>query len=361
MAATPLNIFQRGIFQTTAFLFAYICSTVIGAFVLDLTEKQIFITTVQQALQQGIITPEGFSGLKSLIESRAPLTIFAVITIGMFCIFLGWSFMRWSAKRNWSWPVTLHKAVEFRWAMEQLGIVDPGDRMDFVRKHKLRVFIAMSPLVGNEQESVRAQYYAFVHDQALRDTASLAQHIGRQTLCLDMADYESLFKAHKQKADATCSARIAVLEQDNAALAGAASLYVAELAKLAEENKKLQEENAAFQRKQQTAPSRESKMETSNIRRVPFWRVAGPLINRMIEEARPGAEYCSPEIQAIFDAEVHKFPELQEAIKQELHRYKHNPPRSEFDLDGWAMDSIREGLGGLVQKEPKRPKKVKKC
>jgi regulator of replication initiation timing len=356
-SSTKLTILQRGILQKAATIFVYFVSIAVGAFILDWADKRLFINTIQEAKRLEIITPEAFAGLQSHIESRDATTIFTIILIGLFCAVLGWFLMRWVAKRNWSWPVTLAKAVEFRSAMEQLGLIEPGERIDFVRKHRLPIFIAFSPFVGKEQEAVHAKLYAFAHDRSLGDLDVFERHIGKQTLCLDAADYQRLLQENGQKTNLAYSTRIVALEQEITVLTGANSLHITTIAKLTEENEKLLMENADLRQKLQTVPGREGKADTSTIRRAPFWRVAGPLINRLINEAAPGIQYSRPDIQAAFDAEVAKFSDLQAAIAKELHLYKQKEPESEFDLTGWGMDSIRAALGELAKKDPGATKK----
>lgn len=120
--------------------------------------------------------------------------------------------MRWAAKRNWSWPVTLPRAVEFRSAMEQLGIVDPDERIYFVRKHKLPVFIAPKPLVGTEHTDVFVQLYPYAYHSSLGDKEVLELHTGKQTLCLDAASYERLLEEYGPKTKSAYVARIAELD-----------------------------------------------------------------------------------------------------------------------------------------------------
>jgi hypothetical protein len=87
--------------------------------------------------------------------------------------------MRWAAKRNWSWPVTLPKAVEFRSAMEQLGIADPTDRIAFVRKHKLPVFIALSPLIGKQERRIRHVQQTPLEKERIRQLARIVANLNQ--------------------------------------------------------------------------------------------------------------------------------------------------------------------------------------
>jgi uncharacterized membrane protein len=357
MPPVELNILQRGILQKCATFLVYLVSVCAAALMIDWLDKQLFIYLAKEAQRQNLLSPEASRGFTLLIEARDSTAIFYIVLVILACGFVVWFFMRWVATRNWSWPVILPKAVEFRSAMERLGIADPADRIAFARKHKLSVFIALSPLIGKEHEAVRAKLYAFAHHSSLRDEGVFEQHTGKQTLCLDADEYERVLQEHGEHTTLAYSARIVALEQEITVLTGANSLHIATIAKLTEENEKLSMENADLRQKLQTVPGREGKADTSTIRRAPFWRVAGPLINRLINEAAPGTQYYRPDIQAAFDAEVAKFPDLQATIEKELHLYKQKEPESEFDLTGWGMDSIRAALGELAKKDPGATKK----
>lgn len=191
-----LDIFQRGILQKCATFFVYLFSIGVGAFILDWLDKRLFIRLAEEAQQKEILSQKAAHGFTVLIEARDSTAIFAIILVGLGCGITGWLFMRWAAKRNWSWPVTLPRAMEFRAAMERLGISDPGDRIAFVRKHKLSVFIASAPIVGTEQASVRAQLYAFAYNSSFGDNEVFDRYAGKQALCLDVVDYERLLKEH---------------------------------------------------------------------------------------------------------------------------------------------------------------------
>lgn len=243
--------------QKAITVFAYFSSATIGAYILDWADKRIFASTIKEAERRGIIAPDASAGLQRFIEGRDGTIIFAIILIGLFCVVLGWLFMRWAAKRNWSLPVTLDKAVEFRTAMRKLGITSPEEEIAFVRRHKIPVFIALRPLAADEQEKTRAQLYAFAHHPSFSEPEIFERHIGKQTLCLDADDYERLLQEYGPKTRSAYSVRIAELEQNVADLKAVNSLQYAEIATLTEEKKKLQVDNANFQHKQQTAQARE--------------------------------------------------------------------------------------------------------
>ena len=265
-----LNIFQRGILQKCATVLVYLFSIGLGAFILDWIDKRLFIRLAEEARQKEILSEKATGGFIALIEARNSTAIFAIILVGLGCGLIGWLFMRWAAKRNWSWPVTLPKTVEFRSAMERLGIVDPDERIYFVRKHKLPVFIAPKPLVGIEQTEVRVQLYPYASHSSLGDKEVFELHTGKQTLCLDAADYERLLKEHGPKTRSAYAARIAELEQNIADLKAVNSLQSAEIATLTEEKTRLADENAEYRKKQQTAPARKGGAEKRENDKAPF-------------------------------------------------------------------------------------------
>lgn len=360
MTATKLNIFQRGILQKGATTIVYLLSTAIGAFILDWLDKRLFIRLAKEAQQREILSQKAARGFIILIEARDSTTIFAIILVGLLCCFAGWLFMRWSTKWNWSWPVKLPRVVEFRWAMEQLGVTDPDERIYFARKHKLPVFIAPKSLVGTEHTDVRVRLYAFAHHSSLGDEEIFERHTGNQTLCLDADDYERLLKEHGPKTRSAYSARIAELEQNVTDLKSANSLQSSDIVKLADENQKLSQENADYRNRQKTASGRGEAADNREARRIPFWRVAAPLVNRLIAEAAPGTQYTRPQIQKAFLEELEKFPELKTVIRKLLHTAKKEEDGAPYDLTGWGMEAIRSALGDFVQTEGSAPKKSQK-
>jgi uncharacterized membrane protein len=355
-----LNIFQLGILQKCATIFVYLASIGLGAFILDWIDKRLFIRLAETAQQQDILSPEGLRGFTALIEARDSTAIFAIILVGLGCVLIGWLFMRWAAKRNWSWPVTLPRAVEFRSAMEQFGIVDPDERVYFVRKHKLPVFIAPKPLVGLEHENVRVQLYPYASHSSLGDKEVFELHTGKQTLCLDAVDYERLLKEHGPKTRSAYAARIAELEQNVTDLRAVNSMQSSDIDRLTAENKKLSDENTDYRNMQQTAPGRKGRAEKRENDRAPFWRIAAPLVNRLIAEAEPEAQYTRPQIQKAFLEELESFPELKPIIQELLHTDNKKEKNTPFALEGWGMEAIRSALGDFAQTEPHAPKKTKK-
>jgi preprotein translocase subunit SecY len=161
MPPTKLNIFQRGILQKAVSVAVYFISFVAVAFIVDWLEKRRFTVVVEKAKQQGILTAENFRDLKALIAAMDESAIFAIIVVVVLCGGIGWLLMRLAANFNWSWPTTLPKAIEFRAAMRRLNVTDLAGEIECVRRHKLSVFIALSPLRKDEESGRGFPYRSF--------------------------------------------------------------------------------------------------------------------------------------------------------------------------------------------------------
>lgn len=83
---------------------------------------------------------------------------------------------------------------------------------------------------------------------------------------------------------------------------------------------------------------------------------AYPLVNRLITHALPGEKYTRTQIQDEFMRELSGYPELEDPIRQLLHTQKKEADNTPFDLEGWAMEEIRNALGEYVQTDPGRKK-----
>lgn len=325
-----LNVFQRGILQ---FFFSVAIASLF---------MFVGLTGFIQLYHAGLF-------------SQNTIIVFFGFASALVIVAISFLLMKQTFYANLTTKVTLPRIVEFSHALQNIGISRFDEQIDFIVREKVLVFLSDETIMPPFKENASVKRYIF-----LKDKEKLKYFNGDKRLCLDSDDYERLLNQHGANTKSAYAARIAELEQNVSDLKAVNSIQSAGIDVLTKEKAALSAENVTFQRKQQTALSREGKAEASNIRRIPFWRVVGPMINRMIGEANPDTEYTTTAIQTAFDSEMEKFPELKQAIKEELHRYKQNPPKSEFDLEGWAMDLIREGLGCFVQTEPKRPKKGKK-
>jgi hypothetical protein len=313
-----LNIFQRGILQKCATFFVYMVSAATGAWIIDWVDKGSFIRLAEEAQRQNLLSPEAARGFIILIEARDFTVIFPIMFVGLVCGIAGWLFMRWAARQNWSLPTTLLKAVEFRSAMEQLGIANPYERIDFARKHKLNIFIALSPLIGKEQESVRAKLYPFAHHFGLGNFDVFARHTGNQMLCLDAAEYELIVEKVKKEEMLRESVAITAKNDEIKNL-------IATAASLAQENKEITKERDELRGKVRIQSAQEEgRVKRLRIERL-LWTAYNSVIDRLMRDTPPAKGYTTPDIEAAFAAEWEPRADLREHMRQLIGTEEANP------------------------------------
>jgi regulator of replication initiation timing len=350
-----LNIFQRGFFQSALRGAVYVTSCILITFLLDWLEKIRFISYAEKAQKEGIINAKIAQSVKNIINMPDVWDFLLVIGV----VFIGYVILRRLLRStemvNLSWPVTLPKAVEFLPAMRKIGKNDFVDQKDCLRKHDLRVYIATKPFYGDGEEraNVKAKLYPSSYNSIYFLNSVLTTNIGERYLCLDADDYANIYnnyissyKEYIQTENKTIYARIGELEEENKYLK-------AENDELKRGNAQLQEENAKYHEEDKMESLRDSKAEKERQSRVPFWKVALPLINRLL--AVPEIKYARPEIQSEFEKELEEHTELIPAIKTILHTPKKEKEGNPFGLKGWPMERIREVLGDRAKTDGGRP------
>ena len=165
--------------------------------------------------------------------------------------------------------------------MEKLGITDTDDRIDFVRKHYVPVYIAFKPITGFMRDKVKARLYAFSDSAPFGSRRIFNTYIGSQLLCLDERDYKYLLENFEQTSQLAQLAKIGSLEDTIASLKGTLSLQQDEIATLQKENTAIKTENEENKNRLRTLAGREKKIENRAESKIPFRRVAYPLINRL--------------------------------------------------------------------------------
>lgn len=355
-SSRKLNIFQRGILQKCFTFFVYTICLISASLFLDWLDKRWFLKWVSNAVEKGEITEKTAQAFAILIQSRDELFFLFLIFFGAACGLASFLLVRLAAKFQWSWPITLLKAVEFRQAMEKIGITDPDDRIDFVRKHGLPVYIASKPFLEMEQASVKARYYAFADSLSIGNREIFNTYTGNQRLCLDGDDFAIVHDNFGQKTQGALSARVVSLEDSIVSLKSDLSLKQVEIDHLKNENIRLNGENESYKNKIRTFAGRERKIDKRSANKIPFRRVAYPLVNRLIAHAMPEEKYTRTQIQDEFMRELSGYPELEDSLRQLLHTQKKEVENTPFDLDGWAMEEIRNALGEYVQTDPGRKK-----
>lgn len=298
-----LNIFQRGILQKGATLFVYLISITMGVLIIDWLDKRLFIALVQKAQERGSLSLEEARSFVTIIQSRDITIFFSIISAGLAFGFAGWLFMRWAAKRNWSWPVTLSRAVEFKAAMRRLGVVDPVEQIEFVRKRKLPVFIALSPLIQEEHTEVHAKLYAFAHNHSLSDKAVFTHFSGDQMLCLDANDCERLVQENKRSFSLAESVALTTKDRELQSIKETLASLIDDNHCLKAEIETYKEENVRLKDQVKILPAQTAgRVERLRIERLQ-WAALSPAMERLIKEAPAGRKYTTSELEAAFAEE----------------------------------------------------------
>lgn len=334
-----------------------------------------------------IATPEFLCNFKQLlIQKDIPQALFSIGTT-MVCFLLGSSALQWlyasniatrpiivisllvftalilssiaflvlkaSFKFHIAISEQLDKVIDFSYAMKELGIFELDEQIAFIAKQKIPLYVSKLPITNIYLENATAKRYTL-----LRDKEKLKYYKGDDRLCINAATYDQIIQDRAKAISSLESAAISQKEEEIRALAEALATTVAKV-----EN--LKKENATLRSFCKTQPGREKAIDNSSIRRVVFWRVAGPLLNTMHEQGSRDRPYTRADIQAAFDAAIEDFPALKEQVKQILlagkkvkdENDKNTTPKSDFDLTGWAMEAMREGLGDLAKRDAGAVKK----
>lgn len=345
-----LNTFQKGIWQKIFSLAVYGVCIIAVAYAID--------RLIQHDINNSLASLQKKAGLSDLTVRMLTDALdergFALASIIIFCSILlalaSWFIVRWAGNRNWSIPVILPCAVEFRSAMDRLGVQKPRDRFDIIEKFRIPLYITEKPLLEPENENVQARYYRHGAQADMRNLALLETLIGSQKLCLDAGDFTSLSEEYKRAFGTLNSSALAALKDENDKLKAALSLKEYASQETEKELSRLREENAELANKVKTADAREGKADKRERDRITFWRVAAPLVNDLL--VAPDVEYTRPQIQQAFEDELERHPELKPTIKALLHTPKKEQEGTPYSLEGWGMALIREALGDRAKSSP---------
>ena len=284
----------------------------------------------------------------SKIATQPLITISSIVFTSAIVTLIAFLVMKLSFKVHIALSENLDKVIEFSYAMRSLGIFEFDEQIAYVTKQKIPLYVSKKPITNICLEDATVKRYAL-----LRDKEKLKYYKGDDRLCINAATYDQIMQDRAKEISSLESAAVAQKEEEIKSLTETLASTVAKF-----EN--LQKENAELRNICKTQPGRERAIANSSIRRVVFWRVAGPLLNTLCEQGSRDRPYTRTNIQAAFDAAMEDFPALKGEIKQILLAgKKDNPsevkslkPKSEFDLDGWAMEAMREGLGNLAKRDP---------
>jgi hypothetical protein len=338
-----LNAFQCGIFQKFFSLAVYVICFFAITHIANWLETRRFTNTAKKALRDGVITQDNFSKFLEVIASADSTDIYLVLTLAAILSCIAWFIIRFTGKLNWTFVTILPKAVEFRAAMTELGVPEPFEQVDFVRKHELPVFIARTPFHAGEKEKteIEAHLYVFGRNPAMSARDIFERNIGRRTLCLDIDDYENI--RQKVRTPPTANEFVLLTEKSKEL-----ESITAESSRQKVEIARLMKENSTLQTQFNTMKAREGKGYKALRDAFPLWQVVVPMIVSMKAEGKLG-QYTRPVIQDAFKQEMERHPELQNDVRGVL-------GNSDDALPKWFVEVVRLELGNLASKGGRSPK-----
>ncbi|CAK7044268.1 MAG: hypothetical protein DELT_02962 [Desulfovibrio sp.] len=315
MDKRKLNIFQRGAAQRLLTLLVYFACLGGVALVIDTFEKWRFSVIAEKAAAQNIIPQSSLASFKDMIGSADSSVIFMVFLLTLFCAGIGYFLLKLSTRLNLAWPVIVPKVVEFSSSLRKIGIIEPGEQIAFVRKHKLPVFIAASPILGEEGENISARLYIYAHKPiAAQDI--FERNIGKRTLCLDADDYARIVADSTKRFSLEESAALTEKEEELHSLKVALASMTEDKARLESQNSDLQESLQELKNKAQTQPAQEeSRVERLRVERLQ-WAAFTPAMEKLMQNAPAGKKFTTRELEEAFSAEWDARPDLRERMRQ---------------------------------------------
>ncbi|WP_458400673.1 hypothetical protein [Mailhella sp.] len=345
-----LNTFQKGIWQKIFSLATYGVCIIATAYAVAFLIKNDILKALTAIQKSADLSEHTLRMLTAALDERGFALASIIIFSSVLLALASWFTVRWAGNRNWSTPVILPCAVEFRSAMDRLGVQKPRDRFDIIEKFCIPLYITEKPLLASENTDVQVRYYRHGAEADMRNIAMLESFIGCQKLCLDAGDFDFLASEYKRSFGTVNSSALASLKDQNDKLKAALSLKEHDAHEAAQELVRLREENAELFNKAKTADAREGKADKRERDRIAFWRVAAPLVNDLL--AAPDTEYTRPQIQQAFEDELERHPELKPTIKALLYTPKKEQDGTPYSLEGWGMTLIREALGDRAKSSP---------
>lgn len=289
--AKKLNIFQRGALQDLfTGLVAFICLT-IAAMVLFLLDRERFL-------------------------NNASINVIDLVVIAALFTVVGIAVVKFSSRVNFTWSVTLPKVVEFSSALRKLKVLEHKKQIAFVREHKLSVFIAAAPILGDDKEDARVKLYPFVNN-ILASESVFTNNIGRRTLCLDAEEYERIAEEYRRRSLEEDSIASAEKDDEIKKLKAAQASLIQENADLTKERNELRGKVRIQQAQEDT------RIDRLRVERL-LWAAYIPVMDRLMRDAA-GKQYTTREIEDAFKAEWEQRADLRKHMLRLAKSEEANP------------------------------------
>jgi regulator of replication initiation timing len=308
---------------------------------LGLSIKGTYINAANQQLASHQITKEAFSQILQFISSKKIYDAVQVISeVAVLLLLIQYALMK-STHLNFVQDVVLPRAVEFSTALRKIGVLFPKEQMDFVKKHKLPIYIAKTSIIGDESQNTKAKLYPFSRG-IMASPAVYSQNIGKRMLCLNGEDYQLFLDERLRQTSIANDIRLEAYKQEIAALTSTLKTEM-------DKNSALQKENDELKMQMKTLRARMGKATVAVQEAMVFARVAIPLIDRLKKEFQ-GHKYTRPDIQSAFLADVEQQQDLRPSLQKIFES-------EELILPEAYMKAIRNELSGLVSTGGRSPLK----
>ncbi len=154
-----LNTSQKGIWQKIFSLAVYGVCIVAGTYAIAFLIKNDILKALTAIQKQAGLSDITFRMLTAALDERGFALASIIIFSSVLLALASWFTVRWAGNRNWSTPVILPCAVEFRSAMDRLGVQKPRDRFDIIEKFRIPLYLSEKPLLASENTDVQVRYY----------------------------------------------------------------------------------------------------------------------------------------------------------------------------------------------------------
>ena len=140
-----LNAFQKGILQKYFSLATYGVCIIATAYAVAFLIKNDILKALTAIQKQAGLSDITFRMLTDALDERGFALASIIIFSSVLLALASWFTVRWAGNRNWSTPVILPCAVEFRSAMDRLGVQKPRDRFDIIEKFRIPLYLSAPP------------------------------------------------------------------------------------------------------------------------------------------------------------------------------------------------------------------------
>jgi hypothetical protein len=206
-----MNMLQRGVPQQIFTFCVYLLCMTGNTYIVSLFLKTLYIAKADRQLASNGITKDVFLQVVQFVKNTDLSDAVIIIFVMGILVAITHKIMLKVASFDFVQDVILTRALEFSSALRKIGVLSPADQMQFVKKHKMPVFIATTEILGDEIQNIKAKLNTFSRGN-LTSSSVYSQNIGKRTLCLNADDFQHVIEEQFQQ---SCLANKTQLEAKN--------------------------------------------------------------------------------------------------------------------------------------------------